>query len=239
MPRKPLPKKHHNRPFNIGPLTLAKLPEFAKRIGVISALWTEIDLHMAVLLAALLKADTPATIAVYQKLRRSTGRTEAIEAAFLSALPGDGDSALLTAFLRYYRHVEIERNALVHNAFGCLKDDKSKLLWIDIQHLSSFLVESLVGNDWKNKTPNFESTNNIAENVFYYTLSDLDSIITHERALSRITVSLWRYSALKVVGKDPEEQERQFLGLINSPPIAEGIRLQQERAARKSAKECP
>jgi hypothetical protein len=236
MPRKPFSKKYAKGSASIGPLALTERPEFAKRIGLISALWTDIDFHTAVLLAALLKADTPATVAVYQKLRRSTQRTEAIEAAFNATMPKDcGD--LLAAFLRYYRSVESERNALIHNPFGTCDALPESLLWVDIQDHASHVIDVLVRNEWSNQVTEKSPPRLISDYIFYYEIADLDDIINQERHLAQVIVTFWRFCALSLSGKNDQEREKLFRSLKNVPPIAEGLRLQQERALRKNAQE--
>src|SRR3954451_15358520 len=94
-----------------------KKPEHVRLVGECLMTWPIAETYMAVLLAALMRTDNNTTIAVYQTLRRSTAKYDAIEQAAKYALDLTGQE-LIKCLRMVSESLESERNALAHAFWG-------------------------------------------------------------------------------------------------------------------------
>ena len=76
--------------YNFGLGSWDTKPDHVAKIAQCIMLWTRIEIDLAALLAALLRSDTDATIAVYSTLRRASPRHEALTAATEHMLDKEG-----------------------------------------------------------------------------------------------------------------------------------------------------
>jgi hypothetical protein len=149
--------------LRIGAAPSFKRPAHAKLIGECLMAWPSIELRFAEILAALLKTDSPAAVAVYLKLRRRTNRIEAITAAAKLILDED-EGALLYAILKVSDRIELQRNNLAHGHFGACDDLPDDILWINAEDYV------IVRVDIYSRGPRAAM---LFEYLFYYTLADL------------------------------------------------------------------
>lgn len=222
--------------MHIGPSALEKMPTFAALIGVVVGAWSEVDLQMTIVLMVLMQAKTPAAIAVYLELRRSSHRTKAIETAAEACLPLPAIE-LLQDFLCFYRSVEAERNALVHNLTGFTTAMPDAMLWIDIKDQADFYADIFRQHGYVHhaKWTSEEQADEWSSQISYYRQKDVLSIIRDERLLAATTASLWRYFALVLEDENAKERETLFQRIREQPPIAEAARNRLARAAAKNA----
>ena len=128
--RKALNSKPPKRPaWAIGPMFYDDRPDHVAKIGECLMWWPPVEIAMAELLAALLRANTDVTVAVYLTLRRQTARDEAILEAGKIALDFSG-TEMLEAILSFSKSVEAERNSLAHGYWGHSHQIPKDILWI-------------------------------------------------------------------------------------------------------------
>jgi len=151
----------------------------AKLIGECLMAWPSIELCFAEILAALLKTDSPAAVAVYLKLRRRTNRVEAITAAANNTLDED-ERTLLYALLRVSDRIEAQRNDLAHGHFGACDDLPDDILWINAEEYVMFRVD-FYGNGPR--------AGMLFQHLFYYTLADLEGLADAIAELFRMLAS--------------------------------------------------
>src|SRR5829696_3925986 len=128
MPRQPYLPTYSHATFTIGPRTLDERPELAALVGRCIALWTEVELQMALILAAVLKANTAGAVAVFLALKNVRTRRDVLEAAAKATLSGEA-LKIFGAFLTYHRSVETQRNDLAHGIFGVAEAIPDAILW--------------------------------------------------------------------------------------------------------------
>src|SRR2546423_695227 len=129
--------------YAIGVGALNKRPELASLVGQCIALWTDIELQMALALAAILKADNPSSVALFLAIRTSPTRREALAAVARNMLAGD-DLDAFEALLIVYQSLEKQRNALAHGVYGYSDSIEDALLWDSIQNHADFLLNVYV-----------------------------------------------------------------------------------------------
>lgn len=214
--------------LRIGAAPSFERPAHAKLIGECLMAWPSIELCFAEILAALLKTDSPAAVAVYLKLRRRTNRVEAITAAANNILDED-ERDLLCAILRVSDRIETQRNDLAHGHFGACDYLPDDILWINAEEYVMFRV-AFYGNGPRADT--------LFQHLFYYTLEDLgdvgDQIVELFHMLTRFHALLREPN-----GRAPGSRRRElFDQLICLVPIRAS--LHDLRASRqKSAKPPP
>ena len=193
MPRQPLPAERlikraaEHRPedqgeqWTFGPDALAKRPQHAALIGQCLAGWSYVDAEMAVVLGALLSANSKAAIAVYNTLRRSSGRREAIEAAAKAVLNAD-ELELVEAILKVCKTVEDERNDLSHGCFIAFDKMPDSIVWIESAKMSPLLVEFHHSDAHKRSFGVLYALKEFMEqllgNSFHYRITDLETILS-------------------------------------------------------------
>lgn len=140
MPRQPFLPTYEGEPYSIGQADILQRPDLASLVGGCIALWSDVDLQMALILAALLKTDTDAALAVYLQLRRHANQRETLASAADVVLSGE---VLQTfkALLTVHKSTDGDRRDLAHGIFGVLADHPDKLLWTSLQDHAHFLTE--------------------------------------------------------------------------------------------------
>ncbi|MGD0565296.1 MAG: hypothetical protein ABSA66_19685 [Roseiarcus sp.] len=146
-------------------------PDHIAKIGECLTLWPDVDTQLALLLAALTKANTSGIVAVYSILRRSTGRVEAIKAAAGAMLDGEGQE-LISAIMVFLQTVEAARNDLAHGHWGCSHLIPEGILWLDgtytinfhVKHRQTVIIERR------------EFPTDILSNMYYYRIKDFEEI---------------------------------------------------------------
>ena len=100
-----------------------------------------IQLQAALILGALLKANTDAAVAVFLSLRNSKTRRDALNAAADAMLKGEERDTFGAVFL-FAGTVEKERNALAHGIWGYSADIPDAVLWTPLDAHAHFLIQT-------------------------------------------------------------------------------------------------
>lgn len=141
MPRQPLRSKFSNvTGFSIGGGNLADRPAMAAAIMKCIALWSDVEHQQAMILAKLLSADTPATIALYLSITQGFNRRRAVFAA-ASAVLGDREMELLKAIWAIGESIASQRNDLAHGIFGKCDEIPDGVLWLPAKHWGALSLE--------------------------------------------------------------------------------------------------
>jgi hypothetical protein len=226
MARQPF-RKPNNRDLTLhwGNQFLTERPLLATIIGRSILRWTQIEYLMAVLLAVLLKTDTPAAMSVFLTLRRSTSRIEAITAA-AQHLPAR-DKEICVATLKAMQSVEAERNSLAHGMFGVTDELPDSVLWAEVKDISSTMVKYAFFAD----SADNEKMSEYLDNVFYYRESDLLQIEEQIKQASVVLTAAIRYIRSTYGWADSHlELDQQYALLCSFAPIQEALRALRARA---------
>jgi hypothetical protein len=126
----------------MGSMGRLKRPDHVSKIGLCLTYWPDVDMQLALLLAALTRAEAAPIVAVYSVIRHATGRHEAIKAAASVSLDFRGQS-IISSILGYAKSIEGERNDLAHGYWGICELLPDCILWISGQNaIGSHVLKS-------------------------------------------------------------------------------------------------
>ena len=84
MPRKPfLGFYQPGMAYDIGPDAIAKRPELAALVGQCIAMWSDVELQMALSLGAILKTNSDAAVALFLAIKTSKAQRDALSVEVL------------------------------------------------------------------------------------------------------------------------------------------------------------
>jgi hypothetical protein len=156
-------------------------PEHIAKIGLCLTLWPDIDLQLALLLAALTHADTAPMMAVYSVIRRATGRYEAIRAAASVSVNFRGQS-IISAIMSFTQTVEGHRNDIAHGHWGIVEEIPDVIVWIHGSHaISTHVDKRMTDGRGHQYHINFDTSH-----LFYYKIEHFDEIMKDIRSLRNI-----------------------------------------------------
>ncbi|MGA9868778.1 MAG: hypothetical protein WBQ75_20310 [Acetobacteraceae bacterium] len=115
---------------DFSPRSMLARPELAAHIGVISAIWNEIDKRIATLLAALIGAEARVVIGMYQSLTSAPAQRAALSAAASLRMTSD-QTKMLEIHMKEIRKRGRERHAVVHGTWGVSDHHSDALIWAD------------------------------------------------------------------------------------------------------------
>src|SRR6266545_8130648 len=141
MPRQPFLPSHSKADLVYGIAHIAKKPKIAEALGRCMMVWSYVDWQMAVLLAALMKANSEASIAIFLTLRNARAQRDVLVAAAEMTLTG-GDQKKFDAIMSIYASLQSQRADLAHGIFGTIPEGKDdEIPWIETKNLSKDWVE--------------------------------------------------------------------------------------------------
>jgi hypothetical protein len=196
---------------------LSERPEFSPLIGECIALWSQVEAHMAILLGAIMKAETAVASAVFLSIRNSRAQKDALTEAAQIALTGR-ELEMFSAIALVYQSLDGQRADLAHGIFAVSDELPDALLWTGAKDLARHFIEI-----WKQKVvfpP--QSDDAVKSAVFIYRTKDLvslrDEILEFWRAVFLFGVYL-RHSA-----RFPEiSHEEEFHELYEVLPIKQAL----------------
>lgn len=169
MPRQKISIKYPNAKPTFGPGFLEDRPKAAALIARCIALWTEVEVQEAQLLAMMLQANTEPAVALFLAIHNSRIQ-HAVMDAVADVVLNEADYKLYSALQRYRASVERERHALAHGNFGSIDQTKDGVAWIDpldyVRHGAEIKLTGVTK----------ESTAALLNNVYVYELADLEKI---------------------------------------------------------------
>jgi hypothetical protein len=212
MPRQPFLPRYAAAPYEIGPGSLDARPELAALIGRCIGLWSEVELRMALIMAALLKANTEPAVALYLSIKNARVQKDALRAVAATTL-NDDERLTFSAVLNVFGSIESERDALAHGIFGVSAEIPDGVLWSTTSDQASFLVKevrSRMAKDGWTATPDA----NLRKSLFVYRKSDLELLYENIDRLDNMLFKLLIY----LLGPDLNAGE--YRQLCEEPHIA-------------------
>jgi hypothetical protein len=139
-------------------------------------LWSYVDWQMAVLLAALMKANSEASIAIFLTLRNARAQREVLAAAADMTLTGS-NREIFDAIMLLYGGLQSQRADIAHGIFGIIPNgNEDEIPWIETKNLSKEWIDRV--HKPKPEIPSNKQDEKIAlkRNSSVYTLSDLERL---------------------------------------------------------------
>lgn len=133
--------------------------------------WPCLEMSLATLLSAIMRADNDAALAVFLVMRRATGRYESVSEAANAVLDAAGKEYVHAA-LKVVSVAETERNAMAHAAWGYSDIIDDGILWLSEKDATHFHVSTsrmLIDEADIN-------SHEISEKVFVYKRQDIFEI---------------------------------------------------------------
>ena len=193
MPRQPFLPKYSKADLIYGPAHIPKKPKIAEGIGRCIMAWSYVDWVMAILLAALMKASSEASVAIFLTLRNARAQRDVLVAAADMTLEG-ADKEIFEAIMLLYGSLQTQRADIAHGIFGFIPGGKEDVIpWIETKNLSKDWVERF--QKPKPENPTEQSDKKLAKKRFsyIYKLSDLERLETEIMQLWRIAFSFTSY----------------------------------------------
>jgi hypothetical protein len=141
MPRQPLNYVRRNAKYRVPANALIERPELAGIIGECIAFWSQVEAYLAILLGAIMKAQTGITAAVFLSIRNSRAQREALNAAAQVGLR-DRELEMFSAISIVYQSLDSQRTDLAHGIFALSEDLPNDLLWMDSKDYTRLHIEN-------------------------------------------------------------------------------------------------
>jgi hypothetical protein len=129
-PRQPAAKRYPKAKPTFGPELLEDRPECAIIIARCIAVWSHIEVQLALLLASILKVNTKPALALYLAIQNSRIQNDALKAAAEAAL-SEHDYELFRAYMSIKSALEKTRNDFAHGIYGTSMLVKEGVLWME------------------------------------------------------------------------------------------------------------
>lgn len=233
MPRQPfLPTYKDYRGYGIGAKLIDQRPDFVAAIGRCLTLWPYVEHQMAMILGILLKADSAASIAVFNVLRSGQTQRDVLAAAASTTLE-PARALLFEAVLRVFETTAKERADVAHGHWGVMDHYEDRVLWVESRQHSPWNALVLLNEDAGRPNTSHEG---LLQHLFVWRLRDLEEVYEQIEEMWKITfdlVGLLRdSSATGAYGLAGEELEQH---LANLPRVAEATRNIERRRQRQQS----
>jgi hypothetical protein len=140
MPRQPLLYVRPKAKYRFAANALGERPELAALIGECIAVWSRVEAQVAVLLSAIMKAETAISAAVFLSIRNSRAQREAVTAAAEIGLTGR-ELEMFSAIAIVYQSLDSQRTDLAHGIFAISEDLPDALLWSDSKDFAKYNLD--------------------------------------------------------------------------------------------------
>jgi hypothetical protein len=170
MSRQPIATRYPNVKPTFGPGFLEDRPQAAALVARCVALWTEVEVQLANLLAEMLRANTEPAIALFLTIQNSRIQGAVLDAVAQVVLTDAKEYELFCALMNYRKSVEKERNDLAHGCFGGADEIAEGVAWIDPIHLTSH------GIKMRATGVTSEAISSLRSKTFVYELADLETV---------------------------------------------------------------
>lgn len=177
---------------------------------------------MALILAALLKAETDAALAVFSTLRAGRVQRDAINAA-AEVTREERDQVLISAVLDVIRTAEKMRDDVAHGNWGLLSGQDDALIWVE----SKFHGPWNAGTMLKKFDAGRSTHDQLAEHMFVYTKADLEEIRARIESVWNIAFDLTLYLAW--TPERPDDPAVRYKRLNADPLVREALARQSGR----------
>jgi len=221
MPRKPfLGFYQPGMAYAIGPDAIANRPELAALVGQCIAMWSDVELQMALSLGAILKTNSDAAVALFLAIKTSKTQRDALSVVAPLLLRGD-DLDAFEALLSVYEGLEKQRNALAHGLFGVSDAIPDALLWSDMQDHANFLINVYL-NEYKGE-PLPDPHQKLRKDMFVYERQDLEELLCNLMELQKAVFFFHCYH-------QPREKTKGYLtDMLSIRQIQEALQVVQRK----------
>jgi hypothetical protein len=199
--------------------------ELASLIGECIALWSLTEAHMAILLGAIMQAETAVASAVFLSIRNSRAQKDALTEAAQVALTGR-ELEMFSAIAFVYQSLDKQRGDLAHGIFGVTEELPDALLWISAKDYTRYFIDLS-----KELTVSFspsQSDNALKSLVFIFRKNDLiglrDEIQQFWKALFLFGIYLRNSTRFPGLSHEKEFQE-----LYEIPTIQQALSRLREK----------
>jgi hypothetical protein len=141
MPRQPFKTTRPKAHYYINQNCMADRPAMAALIARCLTFWSQIDVEMSLLLAALLDTRSDAAVAVYLSLTNAKAQRDALASAAQISLSGE-TLALFNAVMKIHKSSSGERNDLAHGIFGIVSDAHDELIWCPSTKFAAWMTRA-------------------------------------------------------------------------------------------------
>ena len=173
MPRQPFKTVRPNAHYYINQNCMADRPAMAALVARCLTLWSQIDVGMSLILAALLDTRSDAAVAVYLSLSNARAQRDALASAAQISLLHEM-LALFNAVMNIHKSSSGERNDLAHGIFGIVSDADDELIWCPSVKFAAWMTRA------NQKAWNLEFDPDphalLRDVLFIYKKSDLEQI---------------------------------------------------------------
>ncbi len=196
MPRQPfLPVYKDVNPL-FGPAHVKQNPGIAAAIGRCIMLWSYVDWQMAMLLAAIMKADTEASVAIFLTLRNARVQRDVLTAAAEMTLSAE-QRDFFDAIMLLYGSLQAQRADIAHGIFGYVDvNDDNVVPWIETKNISKDWIERFHKPKRAGESPEADMYMGQKREAFIYKTADLEKLAEEINQLWGIAfafTSLLRY----------------------------------------------
>jgi hypothetical protein len=189
MPRQPFLPKYMRADLVYGPAHIPKKPKIAEAIGRCIMTWSYVDWQMAVLLAALMKANSEASVAIFLTLKNARAQREVLVAAADMTLTG-ANKEIFDAIMLLYGGLQSQRADIAHGIFGLIPDGKEdEIPWIETKNLSKDWIDRFHKPQPENPPQQKDQKLAQKRSSSVYKLSDLEHLETEIMELWGIAFS--------------------------------------------------
>jgi hypothetical protein len=176
MPRQPFLPKYSKADLIYGPAHIPKKPKIAEAIGRCIMTWSYVDWQMAGLLAALMKANSEASVAIFLTLRNARAQREVLVAAAEMTLKGS-DREIFNAIMLLYGGLQSQRADIAHGIFGFVPEGKDdEIPWIETKNLSKDWIDRVHKPKPENRPKEQDEKLAQKRGSSVYKLSDLEQL---------------------------------------------------------------
>lgn len=183
MPRQPFLPGFSNSNLVFGPAHIARKPKIAEAIGRCVVTWSYNEWLMALLLAAIMKANSRASVAIFLSLKNYRTQKDVLEAAANATLQ-DEDRDIFDAILIQYGSLQSQRADLAHGIFGHadIEGHEEIIPWIEAKDLSQDWLDQFHSGQARSST---NKSDNLRQKLraSTYSLNDLERMENDMRQL--------------------------------------------------------
>lgn len=194
MARQPISTRHPNTGLSLGPGFLESRPQAALIIAECITVWTDVEIQIARLLAAMLHANSEPAIALYLSLANERAKRDAL-AAIADYVFSEADRTLFDSIMKAKDSLAKERNDLAHGLFGILSDEPNGVAWISTKDR----IKHMILVDAAKIKPNpidHELLSSIKNYILVYSIDDLKTILADIYSLHGIMHKFVGYIAI-------------------------------------------
>lgn len=184
-PRQPLLPKYNKARVTLGIGAIEQRPEAALIVARCITYWSNVEAATARLLAAVMKANTEPSVAVYLSLQNNRAKRDAMFAAAKAVLSKD-ELRLFSAVMAFRQSVEKSRNDLAHGIFGYSRDIDG-LVWIETSDYLKYAIEMELHKS------SAIARANIYAKCFVYEIGTLENIAREIETLEHVINQLSGY----------------------------------------------